>query len=499
MKLPESNKDWARLVLFLAGAFALFQLVKAVLPDVDLQQLLEDVSDGLGAWTYLIVGAFAFLETGAFVGLVVPGETVVVLAGAVAGQEATSVILTIGIVWAAAFLGDTASFMLGRKLGRNFVLEHGPKLRITRERFAQVEGYFENHGGKTILIGRFIGLVRALAPFVAGSSGMAYRAMAPFSILGTGLWAATFTVLGYFASQNIEEVLHASERGLFFIAIAIVTIVAGIVVYRQLRDPAKRSALARRMEANTAGRRLVSLGRRIEPQARFLWRRMTPGNLGLEFTAVIATLAVAAFTVVFYVDFLDGNLGPTPGDEIAIDLVDGLRSDALTSLAKVVTVIGSGWLVTIVAVLAAGWLGWKRHWEEAIAVLVGLAIIAIAVPELKDAVARPRPPEGLVETRGNAFPSGHATYATVYAWISIILALRIRPGMSRASAIALAGVAVTVLIGLSRVYLDVHYMSDVFAGWGLGIAALSLTTAIAILVSHIRASGPVRQNPRRGA
>ncbi len=101
----------------------------------------------------------------------------------------SNVLLTIAIVWASAFLGDTASFMLGRKLGRGWVLEHGPRLRITHERFEQVEDYFDRHGGKTILIGRFIGLVRALAPFIAGSSGMRYGAMAPYSVLGTGLWA----------------------------------------------------------------------------------------------------------------------------------------------------------------------------------------------------------------------------------------------------------------------------------------------------------------------
>ena len=415
-----------------------------------------------------------------------PGETTVVLGGAVAGQEATSVVLTIGIVWACAFLGDTASFMLGRKLGRGWVLKHGPKLRITRERFAQVEGYFERHGGKTILIGRFIGLVRALAPFIAGSSGMSYRAMAPFSILGTGIWSAAFTLLGYYASQNIEEVVHASERGIFLIGLAIALIVATIVVYRNLRHAERRSALARRMEGNGAGRRLVALGRRIEPQARFMWKRLTPGNLGLEFTAAVAALAVAVFTVVFYLDLLGEDKGPTPGDEIAIDIASSFESGFLTALAKIVTALGAGWVAAIAAVAAASWLGWRRHWEEAAAVLVALAAMAVIVPEIKDAVDRERPPGGLVDVDGKAFPSGHAAYSTIYAWMALTFAVRIRPGMSKATALVVGGFALTALIGLSRVYLDVHYLSDVSAGWGVGAALLSLTTAVAILASHIR-------------
>src|SRR5215218_8909498 len=106
MELPKDRRGWLKLVGVLALIFVAYQLIKRALPDIDAQQVLEDVSDSLGAWTYLIVGVFAFLETGAFVGLVAPGETVVVIAGAVAGQGATSIVLTIGIVWLAAFLGD---------------------------------------------------------------------------------------------------------------------------------------------------------------------------------------------------------------------------------------------------------------------------------------------------------------------------------------------------------------------------------------------------------
>ena len=197
MELPKERKNWLKIVAIVVAVIVVYQVGKRLLPDFDAQTVLEDVSGSLGSWTYLIVGALAFLETGAFVGLVAPGETVVVLAGAVAGQGDTSVVLTIGIVWLSAFLGDTCSYFLGDRLGRDWVVKHGPRLRITPERFKQVEEYFSRHGGKTILIGRFIGLVRALAPFIAGSSGMAYRQLAPYSVLGTGMWATLFTLLDF--------------------------------------------------------------------------------------------------------------------------------------------------------------------------------------------------------------------------------------------------------------------------------------------------------------
>ncbi len=168
-----------------------------------------------------------------------------ILGGAVAGQGETSVILTIGIVWVCAAAGDSVSFLLGRRLGRGFILRNGPRVRITHERFARVEDYFSRHGGKTILIGRFIGLVRALAPFVAGSSAMRYTNFLPYSVLGTGLWSAGYVLIGYFASRSLDAAAHAAGQGTLFFGIAVVAIVAIVWAVRFLRDPANRAPAGR--------------------------------------------------------------------------------------------------------------------------------------------------------------------------------------------------------------------------------------------------------------
>ena len=132
MQLAGEKRSRGRLVLIaVAGGRRRSSPSSKFAPDIDVEQLLEDVSATLGAWTYLLVGALAFLETGAFVGLVVPGETAVILGGAVAGQGETSIVLTIAIVWFCAWAGDTTSFFIGRRLGRDFVLRHGPQVRIT--------------------------------------------------------------------------------------------------------------------------------------------------------------------------------------------------------------------------------------------------------------------------------------------------------------------------------------------------------------------------------
>lgn len=486
MELPRERKDWLKVLAVVVAIVVVYQVVKRALPDIDAQKLLGDLSGSLGRWTYLIVGVLAFLETGAFVGLVAPGETVVVLAGAVAGQGATSVVLTIGIVWLCAFLGDTCSFLLGERLGRDWVIRHGPRLRITPERFRQVEEYFARHGGKTILIGRFIGLVRALAPFVAGSSRMPYRQLAPYSILGTGMWATLFTLLGYFASRNIDAVLSSSEHALLAFAVIVALIVGGIVGYRWLKVAENRVRLVAVMEKRPVLRGLLALGRRLRPQARFLVNRLTPGGLGLELTTALAALAVGSYVLVAYALVVGDSPGPTTGDSTAMDIVERIRTGWLTSIAKLVTALGSTVVISLVTVATAAWLVARRAWPELVVLALGTVAILVGTDLIKEAVARPRPAGGLVEAAGWSYPSGHASHSVVYVWIALTVVIRLRPGMSRGTALIVAAVGLAAAIGLSRVYLGVHYMSDVSGGWAFGVAIFALLSAIVVAVVHLR-------------
>jgi len=489
MELPRDRKGWLKLLGFLVLIFAAYLLVKRAVPDFDAQQVLDDASGTLGSWTYLIAGLLAFLETGAFVGLIAPGETVVVLAGAVAGQGETSVVLTIGVVWAGAFLGDSASYALGAKLGRGFILRHGPKLRITEKRFAQVESYFDQHGGKTILIGRFIGLVRALAPFIAGSSGMKYRAMAPYSVLGTGIWATIFTLLGFYASKNIDAVLSNSEHALLGFALFVALVVGVTLLVRYLKVAENRAKLARRMEARPVLRTLLALGRRLSPQARFVAGRLTPGDLGLELTSALAALAVGAYICVAYGVVVHDAPGPTPTDQAAIDFVEQIRARWLTTVAKVTTFFGSIPAVLAASLLTAGWLTYRRHWTELTVLIAGVTAILLGPDLIKEIVGRSRPEDGLVDVKGLAYPSGHASHAVIYAWIALTVSLRTRIGISRATLIITVGLIIAAAIGLSRVYLNVHYLSDVSGGWAYGVAAFALLSAIAVLVAYFRQDG----------
>src|SRR3954452_16990178 len=185
----------------------------------DLEHALTDLSGTLGAWTYALVGGLAFLETGAFVGLIAPGETAIVLGGVVAAQGEISLPAVLAIAWVAAVLGDLASFALGARLGRRFIQRHGPRVGLTAPRVDRVERFYQRHGAKAILVGRFVGIIRAVSPFLAGSSGLQFRAFLPWSLLGTALWVSAFTLVGYAFSDSFSQAAGALTHGAFALAV----------------------------------------------------------------------------------------------------------------------------------------------------------------------------------------------------------------------------------------------------------------------------------------
>jgi len=211
---------------------AAFGVLAGSVPVPDVSGILEDASRTLGAWAYPAVGALAFLETGAFIGLLVPGETAVVVGGVVAASGDVELVPMIALVWLAAAAGDLLSFAVGRRLGRPFLERHGPRVRIDAKRLAQVERFYAHHGGSAVLLGRFVGLVRAVSPFVAAASGLELRRFLPWSLVGTLAWAATFTLVGYGFSESFADSGATAARIALGAALAGAAAYAGIVTLR---------------------------------------------------------------------------------------------------------------------------------------------------------------------------------------------------------------------------------------------------------------------------
>jgi membrane protein DedA with SNARE-associated domain len=482
----------AGVVVVLLAVFA--SGVLSGLPSFD--KIIQDVAKALGVWTYALVGGMAFLETGAFIGFIAPGEFTVILGGVIAGEGTISIVPLIGLVWICAIAGDSVSFLIGHRVGRQFLLKHGAKIRITEERFHQVEDYFDHHGGKTIVIGRFLGFVRPLAPFIAGTSRMTYGRFLPYSVVGTGLWGTTFCLLGYVFWRSFNKVSKIAGQATLGLGIVAAIGIGIWYLHRRFKDPAERQRLERWINRHRVPRWLWywlvrPVSRVAWPQIRFLWDRLTPGHLGLEFTSIVAVAVGAAYAFILFATDLHADPGRIfPLDNTAFDVADRMRNATLGDIAKAVTAAGSLPFVLTFVLIGSIALAMRRRPLELFALAGGFGLIVLAVHLAKAGIDRPRPINPLVGTAGSSYPSGHAAYATAYVAMAVI-ASRVPGGVVSRTALVLLGLIAAALIGATRIYLRAHYLSDVIGGVGLGLAIFSGCAAIALV------AGFIRQNAKR--
>ena len=151
-----------------------------------------------GAWIYLILFLIIFCETGLIVLPFLPGDSLLFVAGAVAANNGVlDVHVLAGLLISAAILGDNTNYSIGRCLGLR--LFKNPDSRIfRRDHLSMTEQFYQRHGGKTVVLARFLPIVRTFAPFVAGLGKMRYRRFLSFSVLGALSWVGGFVYVGYF-------------------------------------------------------------------------------------------------------------------------------------------------------------------------------------------------------------------------------------------------------------------------------------------------------------
>ncbi|MFL6649593.1 MAG: DedA family protein [Sulfurifustaceae bacterium] len=169
---------------------------------------LYDLLLRLGNWAYFLVFVAAALESAALLGLLVPGESIVLAAGFLAAHRWFEVDVLIVAVFAGAVLGDNTGYALGHHFGRPWLLQHGHRLGVRPAQLERVDTFFEQHGGKAVLFGRMVGFARALVPFVAGSSRLPYGRFVVYNALGAAIWSTITVLLGYFLGES----WHIAER-----------------------------------------------------------------------------------------------------------------------------------------------------------------------------------------------------------------------------------------------------------------------------------------------
>lgn len=458
-----------------------------------MQTFVDFFTNVAGDWGLWIVFAIVFLETSAMIGLLVPGETTVLLAGALASQGVFDIGDLLAVVCVGAILGDTGGYLLGRKLGREFLLTHGRRFFIKPHHVARAEGFFHRHGGKTVLFGRWVGFLRSLAPFIAGSARMHYGRFVAYDAVGAVSWGTVVVLLGYALGSSY----HLAERWLgrvsLFLLIFVITGFLLLFLGRWLW--ARKEGLGR-LVAGFADEVLdwrVSrmLSRRFGRQISWILLRFSPRETyGLMLTVGLVVSAVLAVVFGAILEDVVSRDPITTLDRLVAETLSANAIPWLTQVFVVITTFGSGWVLVPSAALLTAVLFRRGRWRDGLVLLSATSGAAVLNAVLKLLIHRPRPDflEPLAYAGGYSFPSGHsASAAAFYMTLGLLAAGWVRRWETRVY-VLLASVFAVVLIGFSRLYLGVHYLSDVLAGYALG--AFWATTAITTAVVLERALSP---------
>ncbi len=206
---------------------------------VHLDRHLEVITRDYGPWTYLILFLIVFCETGLVVTPILPGDSLLFAAGALAATTSLDLGWLLGLLAVAAVAGDTVNYWVGHAIGPKVFQSRDSRL-LNREYLERTHRFYERHGGKTIIIARFMPIIRTFAPFVAGVGSMNYPRFIVYNVVGGLLWVALFVGGGYLFG-NIPVVKR--NFTLVIMGIIVVSVLPGVVEY--LRHRRRAAAAAR--------------------------------------------------------------------------------------------------------------------------------------------------------------------------------------------------------------------------------------------------------------
>ncbi|HEY0517285.1 MAG TPA: DedA family protein [Solirubrobacteraceae bacterium] len=194
--------------------------------------VLHSLEPTLDHYGYLAVAGFVLVED---FGVPVPGETILILGAVYAGTGRLSIALVALLGFLGALLGDNIGFAIGHFGGRRLVERWGKYVFLTPERLDKATDFFERHGGKIIVVARFIEGLRQANGIIAGTTGMHWARFLLFNAIGAALWVAVWTSVGYFSGNHINTIYNDATRYSTYLAIAIALLLVAYIARRVMR------------------------------------------------------------------------------------------------------------------------------------------------------------------------------------------------------------------------------------------------------------------------
>jgi len=202
---------------------------------------LVDVNKILEAGGLIILALILLAETGLLIGFFLPGDTLLFAAGFFAAQGRINIVWALVLLFLGTFIGNILGYEIGKRTGRR-IFKNEEALFFSKENIALAEGFYKRHGGKTILIARFIPIVRTIAPPLAGIGKMNYRLFLIYNFIGGVIWVASITLIGYWAGKVLGHFLDIDKYILPVVLLATL-ITIGASSWHILKDPKARNKI----------------------------------------------------------------------------------------------------------------------------------------------------------------------------------------------------------------------------------------------------------------
>lgn len=410
-----------------------------------------------GIAAYVVIGVLAFGEAAAFLGLVSPGEVAMILGGVLASQGRAAVTVMLVVAATAAILGDSAGYWLGRRWGQQLTSWQPIASRFS-DQLARTEDHFAERGGRAVVVGRWVSVVRTFIPFVAGTSGMSYRRFLMYSIPAAAGWAASFVLLGYAAGQSWHIVEQYAGRASLILLILIV--IAVLLRWGARAVANRQDRIVAWFERAAEWPPVRWLRRRYGAQLRWLGTRFNPNVArGLGLTLGFGVLAIGATAIGVLLTQVTTFQGVARLDVPVQLWFADVRTDAAVQVAEVlVSAFELPWLLVPTA-LGAGYAAWRAGSRAAGRTVVG-TLGAAGIAWVTQGIT----PRQLTETEFPAVATAAAAALLFHA--AGVASTRLEWG--NAVRIVAGGLFVVSVIGVSALVTEVGSLSGVLFGAALG-------------------------------